>query len=225
MDFIYLFDLLNFGENGQVIATNSCDLNQARENYVYLLSKYNQKFLKIKGLETPEFFKAELPHVLKSVREGGEEEFESAKKAVCAYSVDYVKEIVEKAKSEVETIQVLNRLLAMKDRSFFSNEKLAGKIRSAINNKQITYTLMSCANEYFGKVAMIQANSATERKEMFSYVINYNTLSTMAVMVEKGGLTKDKLVGKNDSLKTEFEQTFSNQYVAARTAGGAGVQC
>ena len=63
MDFLYLFNLLDFDNKGQVMATSDVDLNHARSNYLYLLSKYNQRLLE-DGEKIPEFFKTELAKVL-----------------------------------------------------------------------------------------------------------------------------------------------------------------
>ena len=41
---MYLFDLVDFNEDGAVSATKLFDENHAKANYLYLVSKYNQKF-------------------------------------------------------------------------------------------------------------------------------------------------------------------------------------
>ena len=64
MDFLYMFDLLDFDNKGNLKAAKGADLAKAQSNFLYLISKYNQLFLKAKKLPVPDFFKGELGNVV-----------------------------------------------------------------------------------------------------------------------------------------------------------------
>ena len=51
MSFLYLFDAIEFDAAGEVSASKSVSLEQARSNYLYLVSKYNQMILKEENQE------------------------------------------------------------------------------------------------------------------------------------------------------------------------------
>ena len=146
MDFIYLFNLLDFDQKGQVRETSDATLNMARSNYLYLLSKYNQKMLD-EGEKIPDFFKTELQSVLSDVENGGD--FEKAKRVVLQNCKETVQEIASRCLSDKKLIVELNKALAKKTRK--------EGIEKAVNHKQATYMLTSLANKCFDKVVEIQA--------------------------------------------------------------------
>ena len=78
MEFLYLFDLIDFDENG-IVCEGSHGISQSQSNFLYLLSKYNQVILKEENLPIPDFFKSELFSVLEAVCEGN---FGASKKKV-----------------------------------------------------------------------------------------------------------------------------------------------
>ena len=196
MNFIYLFDLLDFGENGQVVATESYQLNYARSNFLYLIAKYNQKVLEIEKKPIPQFFKEGLKDLLVCV-ENETQDFQTAKKVLFSQCEPAVREIAEKATSDKEVIGVLNNLVALKDRSFLRDAMLADHLRNAINNKETTYYLTSYANSrFFDSAVMLQAKPECDAKEksvLYKSVISYNSMIKTAELVEAKGLSGQQI--------------------------------
>lgn len=186
MDFLYLFNLLDFDNNGQVMATSDVDLNHARSNFLYLLSKYNQKLLE-DGEKIPEFFKTELAKVLEDVENGAD--FSVAKAKVLENCKKPVQIFASDGKSDKVLVGRLNRLIIAKNEA----QKDLGK---AINNKQVTYILTQLSNKSFDTAVGLQAQGELDAKgksNLFKNVINYNAFTTTAAMVERHELSKEDL--------------------------------
>ena len=186
MDFLYLFNLLDFDSNGQVRETSDVDLNHAKSNYLYLLSKYNQKLLE-DGEKIPEFFKTELQNVLTKVENGAD--FGAAKAKVLENCKKPVQILAQDGKSDKVLVGRLNRLIIAKNEA----QKDLGK---AINNKQVTYILTQLSNKSFDAAVELQAQGELDAKgksNLFKNVINYNAFTTTAAMVERHELSKEDL--------------------------------
>lgn len=187
MDFLYLFNLLDFDSNGQVRETSDIDLNHARSNYLYLLSKYNQKLLG-EGEKIPEFFKTELTQVLEDVENG--KDFGVAKAKVLENCKKDVQKVASECVSDKMLVGRLNCLVIAKN-------EVKDKLGKAINDKQVTYILTQLSNKNFDSAVALQAKGqlgAKDKSSLYKNMIDYNAHTTTAAMVEKGKLTKANFV-------------------------------
>lgn len=195
MGFLHLFNLTDFDEAGKVCATTKVDINHSRSNFLYLICKYNQAFLKEENLKVPEFFKEKLSSVLFEVENGGD--FEGAKKLIYKNCVPKVQNFLEKAKNEKECIVFLNENVSVKDKMF------AAKFEKTINNLQLTYILTVISGKILEDVSRQSLNpSVFEDKEskskIFKDVIKYNSLVSAADKVKENKLSSQdflKMVG------------------------------
>ena len=206
MDFIYLFDLLRFDIKGNVCDTQKCDENKAKANYLYLLSKYNQKFMN-KNEKLPDFFKTELESVMQGVMAG--ESFEKAKKLVLENCKKEVREFAKNACSERALICRLNELMRIKESEF------ANEFKRAVNNIQLAYIITSISGKIFEEILDLQHNetlSVKDRSKMFKRVIDYNCLVKMAALVKEGKLSRENLCQETGEEKAEifFKKILAN---------------
>lgn len=187
MDFLYLFDLLKFDATGSVCETSSCDENKAKSNYLYLISKYNQKFLE-DGEKVPEFFKAELADVLKSVEAGGD--FAKAKEKVLKNCKKIVADAGKNARNDMALVLRLNSELISRENEF------ANEFSRAINNIQLAYIITSISGKIFEDILSIQKEeelSQKDKSKMFKKVIEYNCLIKTASLVKENKISKEEL--------------------------------
>ena len=187
MDFLYLFDLLKFDVDGHICGTTESDERKAKSNFLYLISKYNQKFLD-DGEKVPEFFKTELADVLKKVEEGGD--FEKAKELVLKNCKKVVVEAGKNARNEMAIVLKLNSELISRESEF------ADEFGRAVNNIQLAYIITSISGKLFEEILSIQKEdvmSQKDRSRMFKKVIEYNCLIKMASLVKENRLSKEEL--------------------------------
>lgn len=180
MSFIYLFDKIGFDKNGAVCATKACTLEQARSNFLYLLSKYNQHFLQEDKLPIPAFFKENLSGVLSGVENG--ENYESAKKEVLKNCTPKVITLAKGVKSEQEMISKLNDLV-------YVNDSKVGDLKKADNKKHLEYILTALSGNVFESVfAQINSGAEAEKKtrsNLYKDIIKYNSLVSTADKVKE----------------------------------------
>ena len=119
MNFLYLYDLVGFDENGNVKATKRYnDEKIVASNFLYLICKYNQFVLqeearkKGEKLELPSFFKDKLSTLLGKV-ESGEVSKEYALVSISKECSPVVKKICDNAINDAEIINDLNSLVSL----------------------------------------------------------------------------------------------------------------
>ena len=182
-EFLYLFDLLDFDENGNVaVAEHAEQLLQAQSNFLFLVAKYNRFLVKKEGMELPEFFKEELAQLLIDL-EIGEKTFVQAKQQVlenCLPQVQKFSKETDKAlilalngAIDVEIISKADKNLAlfMKKNSLISN-------RLEKSNKLTRFSDIK-----FGNIIMLLQDkrrnghlSKDDKKFIFNDIITYNAL-------------------------------------------------
>lgn len=190
MNFLYFFDLLDFDKNGAVCATERVDLAHARSNFLYLISKYNQMFLKDENLPIPSFFKDDLQEVLQNVEQGGD--YEKAKKQVlksCLPKVQAYSNTNERA-----FVSALAEKLSLKDMDF------AEKMKNATNNLQLAYIITHISGSKFESIWKAMASEGWQedkqiKSKLYKDVILYNSLVS----------TAEKVKDSNELFKFEAE--------------------
>ena len=181
MSFLYLFDAIEFDAAGEVSASKSVSLEQARSNYLYLVSKYNQMFLKEENQEVPAFFKEELGAVLAEVEKGGD--FDKAEKKVLANCVARVQKMASDAQSRRQFVSALNAQIALDDK------KIVDKVGVAENRLHKEYLFTKLAAQVFESVVIASAKEGAmadkkSKSAIFKDIIKYNSLIASASMVK-----------------------------------------
>ena len=181
MSFLYLFDAIEFDAAGEVSASKSVSLEQARSNYLYLVSKYNQMFLKEENQEVPAFFKEELGAVLAEVEKGGD--FDKAEKKVLANCVARVQKMASDAQSRRQFVVALNAQIALDDK------KIVDKVGVAENRLHKEYLFTKLAAQVFESVVIASAKEGAmadkkSKSAIFKDIIKYNSLIASASMVK-----------------------------------------
>lgn len=185
--FLYLFDMMDFDKNGKVCASKETDLAHARSNYLYLISKYNQMFLKESGAEIPEFFMKELNDVLFDVENNGN--FEKAAKLVISNCVPKVQLMAKISSSQKDLIEKLNDKVAVGDKS------LAQKLSKSVNNLQLQYTLTLISGQAFDKIYALKGQDLAETKNksgLFKEIIRYNSLVETSDKIKNGEISLEQ---------------------------------
>lgn len=208
MEFIYLFDLLKFDIKGDICETQKCDENKARANYLYLLSKYNQKLIN-KTEKLPDFFKNEMDNIMQNVEAGGD--FEKAKKLVLENCKKEVQDLAKNSRGDRGLICRLNELMIANESEF------ANEFRRAVNNIQLAYIITSISGKIFEEILDLQHRenlSIKDRSKMFKRVIDYNCLIKMAALVKENKLSKENLCQETEPEKTEifFKKILANTW-------------
>lgn len=187
MEFLYLFDLLKFDTEGNVCGTSECNEGTAKANFLYLLSKYNQKFLD-KNEKVPDFFKVDLSEILKDVENGGD--FEKAKALILKNCKKIVVEADKNTRTDYALVLKLNNELISRESEF------ANEFQKAINNIQLAYIITSISGKIFEEILTIQKSgdlSAKDKSKMFKRVIEYNCLIKTAALVKENKISKESL--------------------------------
>ena len=184
---MYLFDLVDFNEDGEVCASKLFDENHTKANYLYLVSKYNQKFLDMQGLKVPEFFKNELAGILAGVEMG--DDFEKAKKIVISNCLPKVKMMERESDSDKEFIASMNEFVSYDDKKFKKD------IETATNGKHNEYIITATSGQILDSVFKNlqnpeNLNDKILKSKIYKDVISYNGLMAS---IEKVG-TKDNAV-------------------------------
>jgi len=174
MAFLYMFDLVDFDEKGEVCATKTASLEQSRSNYLYLISKYNQIFLKELGVDYDEFFKTELPAVLVEVEKGGD--FDKAKLIVLAHCGNFVQEMSAKSSTDRALVERLNENVVMQDSKFYK------AYNNAVNDKERNYIITLANDKIFSDIimGMTRTDDKKEKSSLFKNIIKYNNRILLA---------------------------------------------
>lgn len=181
-EFLYLFNTVEFDKNGNVCKTNTYSENEAKANYIYLISKYNQKLLK-EGEKFDDFFKTDLQNVLGDVKNGGD--FEKAKKTVLAHCKEERILEFKRAKNDKDFIQMLNEKTTTQETSF------AAKFQTATNNLHLSYMITSITGNMFNDILKLGDEDVKSRSIKYKKIIEYNALTLIADKLAKNELTKD----------------------------------
>lgn len=183
MSFLYLYDLVDFDENGNIKATKRYkDVKIVASNFLYLICKYNQNLLqeeaKKKGekLELPPFFKEKLSTLLGKV-ESGEVSKEYALVSISKECSPVVKKICDNAINDAEIINDLNSLMSLDELSF------SKRIKGITNKKQQEYIMTKISGELMDEITNLLAgevsneeNPAKVKSNLYKKVISYNGL-------------------------------------------------
>lgn len=184
MDFLRLFDLVDFDKDGNVCQTKRFALNKARSNYLYLLCKYNQRFLEEENLAIPQFFKEDLYDLLENVEKGGD--FSKAKKKVLENCLPKIQLLAKKSGSDRQLLLGLNDKVVVKDIEF------ANKNRASVNNLALAYIITGISGQVEKKIEKQMDETITDQKsksKLFKNVVKYNGLVSTADKVSKNELT------------------------------------
>ncbi len=183
MSFLYLYELMDFDENGNIKATKRYNDDKiVASNFLYLICKYNQFVLqdeaKKKGekAELPPFFKENLSTLLEKV-ENGETSKEYALVKISKECTPEVREICEKSINDEEIIEKLNGLITLDGLSF--NKRVKG----IINQKQKEYIMTKISGDLMDEITNLLAGVYNEEDEpakikssLYKKVISYNGL-------------------------------------------------
>ena len=184
MSFLYFFDMVAFDKDTrEVCETNSFNLGQARSNFLYLISKYNQNILKEKKEEVPSFFKEELSTVLEGVENGGD--FEKAKATVLKNCLPEVQKQADGAYCDETFIIRLNELAAESDKQF------AAKFSKAVNNLQLSYIITQVSGKIFDETIALTMDMSDKKAKSaaFKNIIKYNGLMVAADKVKQNEMS------------------------------------
>ncbi len=186
MSDLQFFDLMSFDENGNVCGNQQTALAQARSNFLYLVCKYNQNFLKEEKLPLPAFFKEQLGSVLEEVEKGGS--YEAAKAQVFSNCLPTVQTYAHCA--EAEAVKGLNKQVSLADLAF------SQKVKNTVNNVHLGYVIYQNYVKIFDKIVALQMQDQTpaNKSSLFKKVIQFNSLSSVADKVSKNDISKDKLL-------------------------------
>lgn len=192
--FLYMFGMLDFDKNDKVCEVVSkrdnvvlLDKDRARSNYLYLLSKYNQKLAEEMGVKIPDFFKTELSNVLASVENGGN--FEKAKALVLSNCVPMLQEIAGKKVSDKKLIETLNECVSLDDELF------AKKFSKADNNLHLQYIITNISGSIFDNIFALKTKDLSDVKtksKLFKEIIKYNGLMLASAKVKNNELSHEE---------------------------------
>lgn len=187
MKSLLLFNLVGFDQNGDVCATKKFDENQSRSNYLYLISKYNQAFLKEQEEPVPAFFKDELGKVLCDVENG--KDFESAKAQV-------LKNCLPEVQSLAKTESDRDLILSLADKLLVKDEKFASRFQKAVNNLELSYIITQIAGKVFDSIDTNLDNLGDKKSksELFKSVIKYNSLVNTAGKIQENKIQACDLI-------------------------------
>ncbi len=168
MCFLYMFDLLDFDSQGKVRASKGVELEKARSNFLYLVSKFNQGLLKEKGLPVPAFFKEELASVLDSVEQGWD--YDVAKKKVFSHCLPQVSLLA--GRSEKDVVASLVETCSVAEAEF------ADKFKDIKNRLQLEYVMTITSGKVFNKAEALRREEMTKenKSKLFRTIIQYNAL-------------------------------------------------
>lgn len=199
--FLYMFGMLDFDKNGKVCEVVSkkdnvvlMDAGHSRANYLYLLSKYNQKLAKDLGYTVPDFFKSQLNHVLLDVENGGN--FEKAKKLVLENCIDEVKTFAKENDSDKLLIEKLNKINSIEDEIF------AKKFSKADNNLHLQYIITNISGSIFDNIFSLKSQDLSDVKtksKLFKEIIKYNGLMDASEKIKNNELSHEEF--KQEEIK------------------------
>lgn len=181
--FLYLYDLIDFDEVGNVTKTKYCDdVKKVASNFVYLVCKYNQYLLHEKALkakeklELPSFFKEDLEGLLAKV-EKGQAKKEYALNEVAKNSLPEVKKIIEEARCDRDIVNNLNALVDV------SSLEFSKKFKGIVNKKQLEYIMTHISAKLMDEIGEILKNEVKDKKiksTLYKKIISYNGLVNAA---------------------------------------------
>lgn len=192
--FLYMFGMLDFDKNGKVCEVVSkrdnvtlLDKNKARANWLYLISKYNQKIAKDLGIEVSPFFKNELNALLVAVENGAN--FEKAKAKVLAECIPALKDMATDKVSEKRFVEMLNEVASLDDEIF------AEKFSKAENNLHLQYIITNISGNIFDTIFALKAKDLSDVKtksKLFKEIIKYNGLMVASEKIKNNELSHEK---------------------------------
>ncbi len=174
MSKLYLFDLIDFDENGAVCTTKKYGKEDAQKNFLYLISKFNQVLLKQQSLKLPNFFKEDFQNTLKMP-------YAYAKKAIFSNCLPEIENLASLPEQEV--------LFELIDTVKIADEKTISKLNSAVNGVQKGYIITSRFNKVFGNICSLIAKDEIDKAEksmLYKNIIECNALSRMAEKLKSG---------------------------------------
>lgn len=180
MSFLYLYDIVDFDENGNIKKTKRYNNeNVVASNFLYLICKYNQIILQNEvddrgeKLELSPFFKEKLSPLLEDVEKGVSSK-EYALQIISNSCLPKVQKILQEAKNDSEIISKLNALVSVEDNKF------SEKVRGITNKKQQEYIMTKLSGELMDEISSLldrqEENSPKEKSILYKKIIRYNGL-------------------------------------------------
>ncbi len=185
MGFLHFFDEIDFDENGMVCATKKVDLDKARSNFVYLISKYNRLLLKSSGEKVPAFFTEELPDILYDIESG--KDYLPLKNKVLENCLEKVQKCA--SKNDLTCINMLNELVPFPtdclDKA--SKEKFANN--KFVNDVEKGHAFTRAYNKTFSSI--INSLQEDDKKSLYSQLISHNRIALAAARISHNDITKN----------------------------------
>ncbi len=180
MNFLYLYDLIDFDSNGNIKPTKRCsDEKIVASNFLYLICKYNQNILQEEAKKNGEksilsaFFKQNLAPLLQKV-ESGEVSKEYALVIIARECSPKVREICENSINDAEIINSLNKIVS------FSDLKFSQKVNGITNRKHQEYIMTKISGDLMDQITNLLAGNADEedpvkiKSALYKKIISYN---------------------------------------------------
>ncbi len=184
MGFLHFFDEIDFDKNGMVCATKKVDINTARSNFIYLISKYNRLLLKSAGQKVPAFFTEELPTVLKEI-EGGKD-FLPLKKKVLGNCLEKVQACA--GGSDYACINMLNELVPFPTDCLDKGAKEKFEKNAFLNDVEKGNAFTKAYNKTFSSIInLLQEN---DKKSLYSQLISHNRIALAAERISHNNMAK-----------------------------------
>lgn len=186
--FLYMFDLLDFDENGKVCATTDVDLAHARSNYLYLISKYNQMFLEENKVPVPEFFKTQLKDILFDIENNGN--FEKAAKCVIMNCCPKVQLIAKISKSQKDIIEKLNSKIVLQDKVMVEH------CQKSKNERELEYRLaflLAANSKTIERLKKEDLSVVSNKSKLFKNIIGANSMTETSVRLHNGEISLEQL--------------------------------
>lgn len=197
MAYLNMFNLIGFDANGEVCATEICNLNKSRSNFLYLVCKYNLQFLKEKGQECPEFFKESLSRVLEAVEQGAN--YKKARVGIAKYCLPEVGDLLSSNATDKAVVVALNEKMTQvcKPDEVLS---LVGKQKcdTKVNKDMITYIITHFAGKVDAEIEKDIKNIDDPKsfRRLFKNIIKSNSLVLSAQKIQTGEISYDQFLPK-----------------------------
>lgn len=182
--FIWLSDLIGFDAAGELSATKICSIEQVCSNFLYIVSKYNQRLIKDEAKTSnvkpklPEFFMTELKGLLQKV-ENKEISFEKAEKQVISNCLPSIQKTYKNAKSKRDILCKLCEQVTLSDEDF-TNKNAKTLASNGGKNKFLQYIMTVVSGSLMTQVEKSICDGGLtddkEKSKIFKGIISYNTL-------------------------------------------------
>ena len=184
MGFLHFFDEIDFDENGMISATKKVDINKARSNFVYLISKYNRLLLKSAGQKVPKFFAEELPSVLKDIESG--KDFLPLKNKVLENCLPQVGVCANG--SDFACISMLNELVPFPTDCLDKDAKDKFENNKFVNDVEKGHAFTKAYNKTFSSI--INCIEEDDKKSLYSQLISHNRIALAAERISHNSMAK-----------------------------------